>query len=161
MNQSDVVMVKKDIPDEHLAKWSIGTILEVYDESNVEVEISDKDGCTIFLGTLPKEKLEVVWATDSSVYVGRFKMLLDVFDEVIRIVRTPNADMAWTSYNNADELVCEFRSLIEDLKRGTPGSIDKIILLFAPTGTLQEISLSNGWGELFIEMSSRFDSLLD
>lgn len=39
--------------------------------------------------------------------------------------------------------------------------MEKINLLFAPTGDLQEISISNGWGEKFIEVSSKFDKLTD
>ena len=35
--------------------------------------------------------------------------------------------------------------------------LEKIRLLFAPTGSLQDISIDNGWGEEFIKLASVFD----
>jgi hypothetical protein len=32
-------------------------------------------------------------------------------------------------------------------------------LLFAPTGSLQDISIDHGWGEEFLELAKRFDEL--
>jgi len=32
-------------------------------------------------------------------------------------------------------------------------------LLYAPTGALQEISISNGWSEVFLKLADEFDSL--
>ena len=34
---------------------------------------------------------------------------------------------------------------------------DRLQLLFAPTGALQETSLSSGWGEEFVALATRFD----
>jgi hypothetical protein len=30
-------------------------------------------------------------------------------------------------------------------------------VLFAPTGPIQEVSVSSGWGEAFLELAERFD----
>lgn len=49
MKQYDVVKIIKDDPNNELTKGQVGTILEVYEDNNYEVEISDKDGITLFL----------------------------------------------------------------------------------------------------------------
>jgi hypothetical protein len=33
-----------------------------------------------------------------------------------------------------------------------------VALLFAPTGPIQEVSLSSGWGETFLELAERVDA---
>jgi hypothetical protein len=63
MKQYDVVILKKDFPEYGLVKGLEGTILEVYDESNFEIEFSDHNGFTIHLGTFPKDYLEIKWVS--------------------------------------------------------------------------------------------------
>jgi hypothetical protein len=49
MKQYDVVRLTKDDPDNGITKGQIGTILEVWDDTNFEVEISDSsNGITLF-----------------------------------------------------------------------------------------------------------------
>lgn len=50
MKQYDVVRIIKDDPNNEFTKGQVGTILEVYEDNNYKVEISDKDGITLFLG---------------------------------------------------------------------------------------------------------------
>lgn len=160
MNQYDVVLLIKDIPAEGVLKWSVGAILEVYDETHYEVEICDKEGITKFIGALSNEYIELIWESSNMNYVGRFKLLIDIFNEIKVIIDNPDTDMTWTSYCNEKEFIQEFDLLIDDFKKGVKSSIDRLELLFAPTGILQEISLNNGWGERYIEISNRFDKLI-
>ncbi|MBS4172804.1 DUF4926 domain-containing protein [Bacillus sp. FJAT-49736] len=60
MKQFDAVKITKDNPIEGIYKGQIGSILEVYDDNHFEVEISDSNGITIFLGALSRDFLEVV-----------------------------------------------------------------------------------------------------
>ncbi|KKI91818.1 hypothetical protein WQ54_12660 [Bacillus sp. SA1-12] len=57
MKQYDVVRIIKDDPNNEFTKGQVGTILEVYEDNNYEVEISDKDGITLFLGTISGDYL--------------------------------------------------------------------------------------------------------
>jgi hypothetical protein len=57
--------------------------------------------------------------------------------------------------------------IIEVLDRGIEASErpsdlnrDELILLFAPTGDLQEVSLANGWADEYLLLSARFDGLI-
>jgi hypothetical protein len=45
----------------------------------------------------------------------------------------------------------------------TRGEIDRaeLLLLFAPTGSLQETSMANGWAREYLALSSAFDDLIE
>ncbi|TDL82082.1 DUF4926 domain-containing protein [Peribacillus frigoritolerans] len=58
MKQYDVVRIIKDDPNNEFTKGQVGTILEVYEDNNYEVEISDKDGITLFLGAISGDYLQ-------------------------------------------------------------------------------------------------------
>ncbi|WP_115995966.1 DUF4926 domain-containing protein [Cohnella lupini] len=59
MKQFDVVRITKDDPENGITKGQIGTILEVWDDKNFDVEISDSsNGITLFLGVLSRDILE-------------------------------------------------------------------------------------------------------
>lgn len=65
----------------------------------------------------------------------------------------------WSGYTQA-ELRSEIQSFLDDAEAGRPvdeAGWRRLKLLFAPTGALQEDSLASGWGEEYIELSSRFD----
>ena len=86
MNQYDGVMLTRDLPHENINKWSVGTILEVYDESHFEVEFCDRDGFTLYLGLLAKESLELIYEDATKKYTGRFAEILNMKYETSRII---------------------------------------------------------------------------
>lgn len=161
MKQYDIVMLKKDIPQEGLVKWQVGTILEVYSKKDFEVEILNKSVITVYLGTLSCENLELIWSNITKAYVGRFKKLLDVLIETRDNINLYNTNLISTPYKNVSECLSVVDELIDDFKKGTIGTIERAILLFAPTGIFQEISIDSGWGDKFIEISNRFDELIN
>jgi hypothetical protein len=57
-----------------------------------------------------------------------------------------------------DDLLREIDAHIAALRggRGNPAAIE---ILFLPTGPLQELSLSGGWGDEFCALADRFDAL--
>lgn len=66
---------------------------------------------------------------------------------------------AWSGYTPA-ELRSEIESFLSDVGAGRPideAGWHRLRLLFAPTGALQEDSLASGWGQGYIQLSSRFD----
>ncbi len=52
MKLLDVVALTKDLPDQNLYKGQVGTIVEVYDSENFEVEFVDLQGRTYAVETL-------------------------------------------------------------------------------------------------------------
>jgi hypothetical protein len=72
----------------------------------------------------------------------------------------PDVDVAWSSYPTADAAIAE----VEDVRRAVlsrdAAAVPRLSLLFAPTGPLQEISLSSGWGQAFVDLASLVDAAL-
>ena len=49
--------------------------------------------------------------------------------------------------------------MINRLNAGALPEKMSVSLLFAPTGPLQEVSLSSGWGEAFLRVASRYEEV--
>lgn len=54
----------------------------------------------------------------------------------------------------------EIDGYIDWIRRGEPRDWIKLKILYAPTGVLQDLSLSNGWGERFLDLAERFDTAM-
>ena len=54
----------------------------------------------------------------------------------------------------------ELNGHIAGLEAGEPMRRIRLETLFAPTGPLQEVSVSSGWGEEFLNMARRFDAAM-
>jgi hypothetical protein len=72
---------------------------------------------------------------------------------------TDDSDMVWTGYETSNQLRDELEVYINELQAGNTSSVEKIRSLLLPTGTLQEHSVSNGWGDEFLDLSEKFDQL--
>ncbi len=70
MNVYDVVELVKDLPEYELVKGQKGTILEIYNEQDCEVEFCEPNGNTIYLGAFPMEILEVVHTNKDDLTMG-------------------------------------------------------------------------------------------
>jgi hypothetical protein len=43
------------------------------------------------------------------------------------------------------------------IERDDTSRLPELKVLFAPTGSIQEVSVSSGWGEEFLGLAARFD----
>ena len=59
-NLLDVVALLDAVPDADLIRGQVGTVVEIYDDENVEVEFVDDDGRTTAQETLPTRLLMVL-----------------------------------------------------------------------------------------------------
>jgi|KBSSwiS6_1023812.scaffolds.fasta_scaffold20545_2 hypothetical protein len=84
--------------------------------------------------------------------------LIDIINKVKAKI-SDNSDMVWTHYGNAKQLTDELRLYTQELQNGNMSSLEKIKLLFLPTGTLQEHSISNGWRDEYLKLAEKFDNL--
>jgi hypothetical protein len=85
--------------------------------------------------------------------------LAAVLRRIAELLSRPDVDTAWSGYE-PDELRSEIDSFLEGAETGLPldeAGRARLRLLFAPTGALQETSLSSGWGGEFVELATRFD----
>ena len=67
-------------------------------------------------------------------------------------------DFTWSSWQDRDDALSEIDTLLSELRSGIAPSILTLHVLFAPTGPIQEVSLSSGWGDAFVELAERFDA---
>ena len=93
--------------------------------------------------------------------ISAIKMIKDLIDIIEKVKEkiTDAGNMVWTDYNNAKELRDELESYIQELQTGNNTCLEKLRVLFLPTGTLQEHSISNGWADVYIVLSENFDKV--
>lgn len=90
----------------------------------------------------------------------RYDEIRKILEEVLEIVKSDDTDIFWSCYNSVEDLVEDLYSLMDRLRRGDETAQEDVRLLFAPTGSLQEISISSGWGNQFVNIASKIDELL-
>ncbi len=85
--------------------------------------------------------------------------LIHVLESAIELISIPDNDFCWSSWNGEEEAKRELLGLISSIKNGELPEKVKIAVLFAPTGPLQEVSLSSGWAEAFLKIAEKYDEV--
>lgn len=83
--------------------------------------------------------------------------LLDVLREARALLALPGNDFAWSSWKDVSTAVAEMDRHIMAVEGGQLPTLLDLAVLFAPTGPMQEVSLSSGWGHEFLTVAARFD----
>lgn len=102
----------------------------------------------------PKEDVEGKMKTSAINLVK----LLEKTKEVLLI---EGNDFSWSSWNDSKEAVAEIDDLISKLKAEQTVELLDIEVLFSPTGPIQEVSLSSGWGQAFITLANQADVVIE
>ncbi|MBY9015469.1 MAG: hypothetical protein KGD68_07235 [Candidatus Lokiarchaeota archaeon] len=84
-------------------------------------------------------------------------VLIEILEIVKKLILEPRTDISWSTFDSKDELIFELDSHIQKLKLEDFSKVKDLILLFAPTSDLQEISLSSGWSNHYLNISEKFD----
>ena len=84
-------------------------------------------------------------------------VLIDIFQRARDLVARPETDFAWSSWRDAEHALEEIDGIISQLRNGDIPDQFAMSILFAPTGPMQELSLSSGWGNRFLQLASEFD----
>jgi hypothetical protein len=95
-----------------------------------------------------------VWVTSTT--LRAVDSLLDVMLETRRLIALPDNDFSYASFVDQEAALDEIDGLIERLRAGSTKT-GGMAVLFLPTGPLQEVSLSSGWGDEFVALADRFD----
>lgn len=85
--------------------------------------------------------------------------LVQVLESALELLSVPDNDFAWSSWRGAAEAEAEIQSLIGLVQSGSTPERLSVSVLFAPTGPLQEVSLSSGWAETFLKVAEQFDEV--
>ncbi|MEI5681886.1 MULTISPECIES: hypothetical protein [unclassified Mesorhizobium] len=73
--------------------------------------------------------------------------LIDVFQDVIHALR----------FDNEEDFIAEMEDMLAQLRSGSMPNKLKMKVIFAPTGPLQEASISSGWADEYLRLAGRFD----
>jgi hypothetical protein len=84
--------------------------------------------------------------------------LLDILRETRSYLALPENNFVWSSWTDCTEALNELDKLIATIEAQTPIQRIDLSVLFAPTGPIQEVSLSSGWAREFLALSERFDA---
>ena len=87
--------------------------------------------------------------------------VIGILQEVKNVLALPDTDVVWSRYNSAEDALEDIHQHMESLRRGDLSKLDELTSVFAPTGNLQEISISSGWGEAFLYLAARFDRAIE
>lgn len=85
-------------------------------------------------------------------------LLEGVLAASIELVSLDGNDFSWSSWGDAPTAVRELQMHLTSLVSLGQPDIEGMSVLFAPTGPMQELSLSSGWGEPFVRLASYFDT---
>jgi hypothetical protein len=86
--------------------------------------------------------------------------LASVLEEARGLLAAAENDFSWSSWRDQHDALDEIDALLSELRSGILPSALTLHVLFAPTGPIQEVSLSSGWGDVFIELAQRFDDAM-
>jgi len=81
-------------------------------------------------------------------------LLISVLRQAREFLARKDNDFSSSSWEDQDHALTEIDLILTQLQNGL---VPDIGLLFAPTGPIQEVSLSSGWGDEFIELAEYFD----
>ena len=84
--------------------------------------------------------------------------LVRVFDEARRLVEMSENDFSWSSWRDGEHALTEIDAIRGELLDAKLPINAKV--LFLPTGPLQEVSLSSGWGDRLLWLADWFDDAL-
>jgi hypothetical protein len=83
--------------------------------------------------------------------------LVSVLHEAQAILRRPENDFGWSKWDDATTAVTEIDSHVAAIERDDLSRLSDLALLFAPTGAIQKVAVSSGWGTEFLALAARFD----
>jgi hypothetical protein len=86
--------------------------------------------------------------------MDHLQKLIAILREARTFLALEGNDFSWSSWGDRNQAISEIDSIIRELEKG---SVPDMRILFVPTGPIQEVSLSSGWGNEFLELANRFD----
>ena len=88
-----------------------------------------------------------------------------MINELIKIIEliknkiSDSSDVTWTQYETAKEFRDDLDRYVARLKINDKSCLEDLNVLFAPTGSLQEHSISNGWSDEYLRLAEQFDKI--
>lgn len=86
--------------------------------------------------------------------------LIHILEEARLLLSQPENDFTWSSWEDSADASEEIDRLLSRLRAGVTPAVSSLAILFAPTGPMQEVSLSSGWGDEFSHLADRFEAAM-
>ncbi|MBX3530730.1 MAG: hypothetical protein KF849_08990 [Rhizobiaceae bacterium] len=84
-----------------------------------------------------------------------------VLRDALELVDRAGNDFAWSSWEDAASARTELASLIARLPTEAAAVAATVAVIFAPTGPLQELALSSGWTDDYLQLATHVDGALE
>lgn len=85
--------------------------------------------------------------------------LVLVLESAIELVQVPENEFCWSYWEDSIEATEEISKLLGLARSYTLPERVEVAVLFAPTGPLQEVSLSSGWAEPFLKVAEKYEEV--
>jgi hypothetical protein len=86
--------------------------------------------------------------------------LISVFEDARELIAGPDNDCSRSSWADREDAIEELDGILSALRSGALPAELSMGVLFAPTGPIQEVGLSSGWGGEFLALAERFDEAM-
>jgi hypothetical protein len=85
--------------------------------------------------------------------------LIEILQATRALVARPDNEFMYSGWEDADEALAAIDGHIARVKSGEPFRFGDISILYAPTGALQDLSISSGWSDQYMALASEIDGL--
>ena len=93
---------------------------------------------------------------DQTTVFGDFQKIAEILIDIRNRVDS-DTDVVWTRFNDPRELIEDLTTDIQKLQMCDSETLSKVFMKFRPTSTYQELSISNGCGDEYLQLSKKFD----
>ncbi|MFX0077353.1 MAG: hypothetical protein ACFE96_18070 [Candidatus Hermodarchaeota archaeon] len=87
--------------------------------------------------------------------------IIRILKNIKSYINTKSSNLLMFSFDTSKEVINLIDDHIKRLSRRDISKINDLIVLFLPTSDFQEIAISNGWSEEYLEMAKEFDNLIN
>ena len=87
----------------------------------------------------------------------KIEVIVHILELIREFIKAPGTDMIRSVFDTEKDLINELDNHIQKLTKEDFSKFEDLIILFAPTSDLQDISIDSGWGEIFLIISDKFD----
>lgn len=86
--------------------------------------------------------------------------LIDVLRQARELLARPDNSFLWSSWDSHADALRQIDGFITRIEAGDMPARTDLTVLFAPTGDIQEVAESSGWGREFLALAERFDAAI-
>ncbi len=86
--------------------------------------------------------------------------LIQVLEKAKKLLSLEGNDYSWSSWENEAQALLELNKLQTRIMANMSWDEGDFEVLFAPTGPIQEVSLSSGWGPEFLKLADEADQAI-